>query len=85
MIHKASNLLVKDTILVEFSILRSATYEVPVLWLTLTRLPPGATNGIAAVYEHLVPESTRPGLRQMGVMGGISIAVRRQYPNYVYC
>ena len=78
MLNRSSGLSEKNTILVEFSILRSEVYEVPVLWFTLQRLPLGALSGIEAVYEYLVPETARPGLRQIGVIGGISIAVRQR-------
>jgi Autophagocytosis associated protein, active-site domain len=72
---QASELPKKDSILVEFSVLLSQTYQVPVLWFTLIRLPPGVSNGIDTVYRHLVPATREFGLLQTGVMGGISIAV----------
>jgi Autophagocytosis associated protein, active-site domain len=75
----------KDTILVEFSILRSPIYQVPVLWFTLNAVPSNALTGIEAIYQYLVPETTRPGLRQIGVMGGISMAVRRCCLGWAYC
>lgn len=75
----------KDTILVEFSVLRSSIYQVPVLWFTLNGVPSNVLAGIEAVYQHLVPETTRSCLRQISVMGGISMAVRRCCPSWAFC
>ncbi|KAF7513730.1 hypothetical protein GJ744_007781 [Endocarpon pusillum] len=73
-ICRHSSLPETDRILVEFSILWSPSYQVPVLWFTLNRVPSGISTGIETVYQHLVPETSRPALNQVGVMGGISIA-----------
>lgn len=74
-IRRPSRLLQEATILVEFSVLRSSTYQVPVLWFTFNRIPSGVSAGIETVYQYIVPESARSMLGQIGVMGGISIAV----------
>lgn len=60
---------------VDFNILFSPTYRVPVLWFTLRNLPAGGPKGIDAVYHYLVPERYRAELRQFGVVGGISVGV----------
>lgn len=73
--HRHERLPETDSILVEFSILRSPTYQVPVLWFTLNRVPSGISTGIETVYQHLVPKTSRSTLSQIGVLGGISIAV----------
>lgn len=75
-IRRSSMSPAKDTLHVEFSVLWSPTYHVPVLWFTLNHVLPGVPPGVEAVYQYLVPETTRSGLRQIGVIGGISIAVR---------
>lgn len=63
-----------ERVSVDFSILWSSIYQVPVLWFTLHRIPSGVSTGIEAVYQHLVPEIFHSGLRQIGVIGAISIA-----------
>jgi len=60
---------------VEFSITLSPVYEVPVLWFTFQSIPSSGPQGIDAVYEYLVPRQRESGLRQVGVMGAISMAV----------
>ena len=62
---------------VEYNILLSTTYRVPVLYFFLHNLPPGSLSGLDAVYGLLVPELSRSGLQQVGVMGGISMSVRQ--------
>ncbi|KAI9681552.1 MAG: hypothetical protein M1829_000749 [Trizodia sp. TS-e1964] len=55
---------------VEYSIVLSPTYRVPVLYFSLhnsSRAP-----RLEAVYEALVPLSMRGGLRSVGVLGGLS-------------
>lgn len=74
-IDRACSFSESETIYIEYSIVRSPAYQVPVLWFTLNRVPAGITTGIDAVYQYLVPEATRSGLRQVGIMGAISIAV----------
>jgi len=66
----------RKDIVMDFSITLSPTYQVPVLWFVFHNLPQGGPSGIDAVYHYLVPKSKRTGLREVGVMGGISIAVR---------
>lgn len=61
--------------MVEFSVTLSPTYQVPVLWFILRQLPSDGPTGIDAVYHYLVPDTQQAGLRQVGVMGGISMAV----------
>lgn len=63
------------TVIVEFSIILSPTYCVPVLWFIFRQLPSNGAGGIDAVYHYLVPQTQQAGLRQVGVMGGISMAV----------
>jgi len=60
---------------VEYHILLSQSYRVPMLYFFLHKLPIKGPKGIDAVYEYLVPHQYRSGLRDLGVMGGISMGV----------
>jgi ubiquitin-like-conjugating enzyme ATG10 len=60
---------------VEYHILLSQTYRVPVLYFFLRNLPVMGPKGINAVYEFLVPHQFRSELRAVGVVGAISIGV----------
>ena len=64
-----------STITVDFSIIMSPTYQVPVLWFIFTGLPRAGPQGINGVYQYLVPIAFKAQVEDMGVMGGISIAV----------
>ena len=61
--------------LVEFSIVLSPTYQVPVLWFTFHQVPLHGPNGLDAVYHYLVPDLLEAGVRRVGILGGISMAV----------
>lgn len=65
-----------STAMVDFSIIMSPTYQVPVLWFTFAGLPKAGPQGIDAVYHYLVPPASKAQVKDLGVMGGISIAVR---------
>lgn len=53
------------------------TYRVPYLWFHMKNLPAGeGCFDIDAVYRHLVPDHLKGPLREIGVQGGISAAVR---------
>lgn len=60
---------------VEYNILLSKTYRVPVLYLQLHGLLPDGPKGLDAIYHYLVPELLAPELQRTGVMGGISMTV----------
>lgn len=65
---------VSDNIYVDYHILHSPTYRVPILYFQLRNLPSGLdVHSIDAVYEYLVPEQFKSELRDVGVMGGISV------------
>lgn len=68
-------LVPSSTITVDFSIIMSPTYQVPVLWFVFTSLPRAGPQGINAVYQYLVPIAFEAQVEDVGVMGGISIAV----------
>jgi len=46
-----------------------------VLWFSLCQPGRGEAQSLEAVYQYLVPQPSQDGLRQLGVIGGISIAV----------
>lgn len=65
----------QKTVIVDFSIILSPTYQVPVLWFTAGQLSLHRPWGLDTVYKHLVPHLQQDRLRQVGVLGGISVAV----------
>jgi len=58
---------------VQYSIVLSPTYQVPVLYFFLHNNFPGKPHGVDAVYSFLVPSQYRTQLASIGIMGGISI------------
>lgn len=66
--------------IVEYSIVLSPTYRVPVLHFTLRNLPsPLSPTSIDTVYRLLVPPDFRGSLESVGVMGSISMGVSGSY------
>lgn len=63
------------TITVDFSIILSPTYQVPVLWFMPCQLPEHGTWDLDTVYQYLVPKPQHARVRQVGILGGISMAV----------
>ncbi|KAL6243853.1 hypothetical protein RBB50_009287 [Rhinocladiella similis] len=57
-----------------FSIILSPTYSVPVLWFSCRPVPGQAGLNLDQVYDLLVPSALQEPLRTVGVMGGISMA-----------
>ncbi|CAI7633632.1 unnamed protein product [Penicillium bialowiezense] len=57
---------------VDYDILLSATYQVPVLYFGLRSHNHGPL-GLDEVYQYVVPEQYRQELKSVGVMGGISM------------
>ncbi|KAL4900605.1 hypothetical protein BDW74DRAFT_94766 [Aspergillus multicolor] len=55
---------------VEYDILLSPTYQVPVLYFVIRRAE--KLLGIDEVYSHLVPDQFRKKIQSVGIMGGIS-------------
>ncbi|KAL2003451.1 hypothetical protein VTN02DRAFT_3762 [Thermoascus thermophilus] len=60
---------------VEYDIILSPTYRVPVLYFVLRNAPREGPAGIEAVYRYLVPHQYKTELKSVGVMGGISMGV----------
>lgn len=65
----------QKTLVVDFSIILSPTYQVPVLWFTPGQRLLDRPWSLDTVYKHLVPNFQQDQLRQVGVLGGISMAV----------
>jgi ubiquitin-like-conjugating enzyme ATG10 len=65
----------RKTVILDFSIILSPTYQVPVLWFTAGQLGLHRPWVLDTVYSHLVPNLQQDQLRQVGVLGGISMAV----------
>jgi ubiquitin-like-conjugating enzyme ATG10 len=60
---------------VDYDILLSPVYRVPVLYFLLRRDGHPQSLGIDAVYHLLVPDQYKKELQSVGVMGGISVGV----------
>lgn len=60
---------------IEYHIILSPTYRVPVLYFFLHNLSIQRTSSIDAI-QLLVPEHLKSGIKDIGVIGGISMAVR---------
>ncbi|KAH8422928.1 uncharacterized protein LDX57_000684 [Aspergillus melleus] len=63
------------TLQVDYEILLSPTYQVPVLYFMLRRGNHPGPMEIDAVYHYLVADQYRKELQAVGVMGGISLGV----------
>lgn len=59
---------------IDYDILLSPTYQVPVLYFGL-RWHNHGPLGLEEVYQYVVPERYRQELKSVGVMGGISMGV----------
>ena len=60
---------------VEYHILHSTIYGVPVLYFFLHNIPYLMARNIDTVYQKLVPKQLRSELRSVSVLGGISMTV----------
>lgn len=60
---------------IEYNIIFSPVYCVPVLYFFLHNLPSGTVPGLKTAHDLLVPEHFRDTIKEMGVMGGISMSV----------
>ncbi|KAF9886195.1 hypothetical protein FE257_011918 [Aspergillus nanangensis] len=57
---------------VDYDIILSPTYQVPVLYFILRQADNPIPLGIDAIYQYLVPDQYREELESVGVMGGVS-------------
>ena len=60
---------------VEYHVLHSTSYRVPVLYFFFHNLPPSISQSVNYVYEHLVPQQLQSELKSVGVLGGIGMTV----------
>ncbi|KAJ9605213.1 hypothetical protein H2200_010603 [Cladophialophora chaetospira] len=77
----AANIAKGASLVVDYSITLSPTYSVPVLWFSCRFGPENKPMTLDQIYEHLVPQQSSSSLRDIGVMGGISMAVSRIKPS----
>ncbi|KAJ6020814.1 Autophagy-related protein 3, partial [Penicillium herquei] len=63
----------KPQLQVDYDIVLSPTYQVPVLYFALRWLHQNGPVGLDAVYQYLVPEQYQSQVKSVGVMGGISL------------
>lgn len=68
------------TVEVEYNILLSPVYQVPVLHFFLRSSRFLGSDSLKPIYEYLVPEAYRSELEHVGVMGGISMTVSVMFP-----
>lgn len=68
---------------IDYDIVLSPTYRVPVLYFALRWHNHQGPLGLDAVYRYVVPAQYRKGLQSVGVMGGISFGVRALSKNPV--
>ncbi|EFW19045.1 hypothetical protein D8B26_007231 [Coccidioides posadasii str. Silveira] len=73
MLIRPSSISGTSKVEMEYHILLSPTYQVPVLHFFFKNTPYSGPNALEIVYEHLVPPAYRSDLKQVGVMGGISM------------
>lgn len=66
---------VKPKIQIDYDILLSPTYQVPVLYFVLRWHNHEGSVDLDAVYQYIVPEQYRMQLQSVGIMGGISFGV----------
>ncbi|KAJ5443879.1 uncharacterized protein N7458_007751 [Penicillium daleae] len=63
------------TLQIDYDIVLSPTYQVPVLYFVLRWHNHQGPVGLDAVYQYVVPEQYKQQLQNVGVMGGISFGV----------
>ncbi|KKK18828.1 hypothetical protein ARAM_005216 [Aspergillus rambellii] len=61
-----------ETLQVDYDVLLSPTYQVPVLYFILRQVGYPKPLGIDEVYRYLVPDQYRKEIQSVGIMGGIS-------------
>ena len=66
------------TLQIDYDIVLSPTYQVPVLYFMLRWHNHQDPVGLDAVYQYVVPEQYKQQLQNVGVMGGISFGVGAQ-------
>ena len=64
---------------IEYHVILSSTYCVPVLYFSLHNLPKRTVSDLETAHDVLVPEHLRATIKDVGVMGGISMSVGRPF------
>lgn len=62
---------------IEYNVMLSPTYGVPVLYFFLHNLPNRTVSDIKSVHDILVPKHLQATLKDVGVIGGVSMSVGR--------
>lgn len=65
----------KPRLQVDYDIVLSPTYQVPVLYLVLRWHHHDGPVGLDAVYQYVVPKQYQTEVKSVGVMGAISVGV----------
>lgn len=65
----------KRRVAVEYDIILSPTYQVPVLYFYLLHNECKGSEGLNFIYNLLVPAQYKSEIKDVGVMGGISATV----------
>lgn len=68
--------------LIEYHIVYSLSYQIPVLYFLVHDTPGIKTLSIDWVYENLVPHHLRDAAKEVGVMGGIGMTVSDMHPYF---
>ena len=64
--------------IVEYDIVLSKVYRVPVLYVHLPDEAGSGILGMEFIHQHLITKSLAPTLDQMGIMGGVTMTVGSQ-------
>lgn len=63
--------------IVEYNILLSPSYQVPVLYITIKDSNRAIPSTIETLYQYVVPEQFKAQVESIGVIGGITMTVCR--------
>ena len=66
------------SMIVEYDIILSQTYRVPVLYIRLPYQVGKGVQGIEFIHRHLITKSLAPNLDRVGVLGGVTMTVGSQ-------
>lgn len=74
----------KDNLEVQYTVMLSQSYQVPMLYITITNRASQPILNLDSFYELLVPSSRREELQKEGVFGSISLTVGTIYDFIIY-
>ena len=63
------------SMVVEYDVILSQTYRVPVLYILLPREAGNGVQGIEFIHHHLVVKTLAPALDHLGALGGVTMTV----------